>query len=97
LEHSLRIKVSHYPRKAKKYKPHLYQNAIKTSIHLKQLVKAARNSPKTIIIRPITDNPSTWHASGKKTRSHIKALDSKQLGEERHVATGFVKSMRRCK
>lgn len=74
-----------------KRKVNFYLNDAKnSSIYLKELVKTAANSSRTIRITPITDNPSTWHANGKKSRSHTEALDSQRRGTERNTSTNSV-------
>ena len=60
------------------------------SRHLSRLIRDADNTSSTITIKPITNDQSTWHKSGKKSRSHTKALDNKNRGSERNSATNSI-------
>jgi hypothetical protein len=61
-----------------------------SSIYLAKLIQNIKNSSSTITIKPITNDQSTWHKSGKKSRSHTKALDSKSRSAERNTATNSI-------
>ncbi|MES9969680.1 MAG: M91 family zinc metallopeptidase [Candidatus Thiodiazotropha sp.] len=60
------------------------------STHLAKLILNAERTPAKITIKPITDDRSTWHKSGKKSRSHTKALDNKRRGAERDSSTDSI-------
>jgi len=64
--------------------------AQKSSIYLNRLINKITDSSAEITIRPITDDVSTWHKSGKKSRSHTKPLDDKDRGAERSAATDSI-------
>ena len=68
---------------------HLYE-AKNSSPYLAQLIGRIQSSSSTITIKPITNDRSTWHKSGKKSRSHTKALDNKSRGAERNTATNSI-------
>ena len=59
------------------------QDAKGSSATLRKLVNAARHSSSDISIRAITDDRATWHASGKKSRSHTEADDKLARGSQR--------------
>lgn len=61
-----------------------------SSIYLAKLIQSIKSSPSTITIKPITNDQSTWHKSGKKSRSHTKALDSKSRGAARNTPTNSI-------
>ncbi len=61
-----------------------------SSIHLSRLIQNVINSSSTITIKPITNNKSTWHKSGKKSRSHTEALDNESRGTARSDATNSI-------
>ncbi|MFH1147985.1 MAG: hypothetical protein V1736_09810 [Pseudomonadota bacterium] len=58
--------------------------------HLKAIVRAARNSPTKIMVSPITDDRSTWHKDGDRTRSHTEPLDGKPKKLGRSASTPCV-------
>ncbi len=64
--------------------------ARRSSKHLARLIQRIDNSSSTITIKAITNDPSTWHKSGKKSRSHTKALDDLKRGAERSAATSSI-------
>lgn len=64
--------------------------ASRNSNRLSKLIAYAKNSPKTIRINPITNDPATWHTSGEKSRSHTEAIDNKKRGHERRMPTDAV-------
>lgn len=61
-----------------------------SSAYLVKLIQSIKRSSSTITIKPITNDQSTWHKSGKKSRSHTKALDNKSRGAERNTATNSI-------
>lgn len=65
-------------------------HAKQLSTYLRQLISAAEGSSKQISIRPITDDPKTWHYSGKKSRSHTEANDDKKRGRPRVSPTDAI-------
>lgn len=65
-------------------------DARSSSSYLAILIQNIENSYSTITVKPITDNPSTWHTSEDKSRSHTKALDNKSRGTERNTATNSI-------
>lgn len=69
---------------------HVLKDAQSSSPHLERLVNSAKQSLVSITIKAITNDRSTWHASGKKSRSHTEALDSRSRGAPRSVATDSV-------
>lgn len=73
----------------RKVNTNLYE-AKSSSTYLVKLIQSIKNSPSTITIKPITNDQSTWHKSGKKSRSHTKALDSKSRGAARNTATNSI-------
>lgn len=60
------------------------------SKHLSKLIQNIKSSSSIITIKPITNDQSTWHKSGKKSRSHTKALDNKSRGAERNTPTNSI-------
>lgn len=60
------------------------------SVYLSQLIQKIKKSSSTVTIKAITNDKSTWHKSGKKSRSHTKALDNKNRGAARDVATNSI-------
>lgn len=72
-----------------KMERHLIEAKTK-SHYLYLLISAVERSQKRIFIKPITDDKSTWHYSGKKSRSHTEALDNKKRGSERNTPTDAV-------
>lgn len=65
--------------------------AKRSSIHLAKLIQNIEKlSSSTITIRPITNDQSTWHKSGKKSRSHTDALDDMRRGAARNTAANSV-------
>lgn len=65
-------------------------DAKSSSIHLAKLIQNIKNSSSTITIKSITNDQSTWHKSGKKSRSHTKALDSKSRSAARNTSTNSI-------
>ena len=61
-----------------------------SSKYLAKLIQNIERSSSTITIRPITNDKSTWHKSGKKSRSHTKALDNMSRGAARNTATDSI-------
>ncbi len=60
------------------------------SRYLAKLIRELDSSFSTITIKPITNDQSTWHKSGEKSRSHTKALDNKSRGAERNTDTNSI-------
>lgn len=55
------------------------------------LIERLDGSPAMTIIRPVTEDETTWHPNDKKgTRSHIVPQDTKIQGAERRQPTGAV-------
>lgn len=61
-----------------------------SSTYLAKLIQNIKSSSSTITIKPITNDQSTWHKSGEKSRSHTKALDNKSHGAERNTLTNSI-------
>lgn len=61
-----------------------------SSPYLSQLINSIQRSSSTITIQPITNDRSTWHKSGVKSRSHTKAVDNKSRGAERNTKTNSI-------
>ena len=53
------------------------EQGMKISHHIRLLIEKVNDSPLKISIRPLTDNPDTWHRGGDATRSHTKAKKRK--------------------
>ena len=66
---------------------HNLEEARKMSPHLKRLIEEAENAYMLVTIKPITDDPSTWHADGSRTRSHADPLDGKPKSRGRSHRT----------
>lgn len=60
------------------------------SPHLNRLLHKARFSSARIWIRPISENPASWHSDGDRSRSHTRALDQKKRGASRGQYTDSV-------
>ena len=60
------------------------------TLEISKLIAVAQQAGKRVIIRPITNDTSTWHYSGKKSRSHTEAIDNKQRGIAREKPTAAV-------
>lgn len=58
--------------------------------YLKELLYRIKKSPSIITVRAISNDQSTWHSSGKKSRSHTKPLDGKARGAQRNKPTDSV-------
>lgn len=57
------------------FKRKIYNNlsdAKNTSIYLAKLIRSIKASPSTITIKPITNDVSTWHKSGKNLTLILK-------------------------
>lgn len=65
-------------------------DAHSNSIYLAKLIQNIKRSSSTVTIKPITNDKSTWHKSGKKSRSHTKAHDNKSRGAERNTPTNSI-------
>ena len=61
-----------------------------SSIYLQQLINHAKHESSLITVRPITNDKSTWHKSGKKSRSHTKAKDRLPRGSQINRATDSI-------
>ncbi len=72
-----------------KVEQHLVEAKVK-SPYLSALITAAERSKRRVYIKPITNDKSTWHYSGKKSRSHTEALDNKKRGAQRNTPTDAV-------
>ncbi len=59
-------------------------DAKNASKYLAKLIYKIQNSPSTITIKAITNDRTTWHKSGKKSRSHTKALNNKSRSSARN-------------
>ncbi len=46
----------------------------KISHHTRRLIDAANDAAWLIRIRPVTDDPATWHRSGVSSRSHTRVV-----------------------
>lgn len=57
---------------------------------IRQLHAAVVASPATILIRPITDDPATWHADGDRNRSHTEPADAAPKSRGRAKPTGAI-------
>lgn len=68
---------------------HLSQ-AKRQSDQLKRLINAAEIHPSIITITPITNDKSTWHYKGDKSRSHTEASDNKKRGAKRDKPTNSI-------
>lgn len=64
--------------------------ARRSSPHLSKLIQNIERSSSTITIKPVTNDKSTWHKSGKKSRSHTKAQDNLSRGAARNSATDSI-------
>lgn len=64
--------------------------AARGSIYLAKLIQNIKSSRSTITIKAITNDRSTWHNSGKKSRSHTESLDNKGRGAERNTPTNSI-------
>ncbi|GAB6905884.1 hypothetical protein DESC_590149 [Desulfosarcina cetonica] len=60
------------------------------SPYIATLIENIEKSDMTITITPITDDPLTWHKSGKRTRSHTEALDEKSRSAARNKGTDSI-------
>lgn len=65
-------------------------DAKSSSKHLSRLIQNLEKSSSSITIKPITNNQSTWHKSGVKSRSHTEALDNMNRGVERNTPTNSI-------
>ena len=65
-------------------------DAKNSSVYLQKLVNSAKNEGASITVKPITNDKSTWHKSGKKSRSHTKAKDALSRGAQRNRATDSI-------
>lgn len=74
-----KVKVNNYLSEAKS-----------SSTYLAELIQNLDSSHSIITIKAITNNPATWHKSGKKSRSHTKAIDNKARGAARSTATSSI-------
>lgn len=72
-------KVNSHLAEAKNSSPYIYK-----------IIDALETSSAKTTISPITDDKSTWHRSGKKSRSHTKPLDSRSRGAERNTPTNSI-------
>jgi hypothetical protein len=59
----------------------------KISHHTRRLVDAVNDSEGLIRIRPLTDDPATWHRSGVPTRSHTRIVRKKKSQPKNQAAT----------
>ena len=57
---------------------------------IRQLHDAVVSSPATIIIRPITDDPATWHDPGDPNRRHTEPVDRRPKATGRSKPTGAI-------
>jgi hypothetical protein len=55
---------------------------------LGRLIDRAENAPVEIVIVPITDDETTWHRSGKRSRSHTDPVDGRPTKLGRSEPTG---------
>jgi len=82
------------------FKAHIEANLLhakQLSPHLKRLIEEVEASYMLVTITPITNDPSTWHSSGDKTRSHCAPLDKKPRGVKRDYrssSTIFINPLR---
>ena len=67
-----------------------FSEAKRSSTYLAKLIQNIERSSSTITVKPITNDPSTWHKSAKKSRSHTKALDNLSRGSARNTATNSI-------
>ena len=65
-------------------------DAQSNSKYLAKLMQNIKKSSSTVTIKPITNDKSTWHKSGKKSRSHTLALDDKSRGAARNTPTDSI-------
>ncbi|NOQ14432.1 MAG: hypothetical protein GQ583_08160 [Methyloprofundus sp.] len=61
-----------------------------SSRYLFQLINSLQKSSSTITIQAITNEESTWHKSGQRSRSHTEALDNKRRSDARSSATNSI-------
>ncbi|HFD32189.1 MAG TPA: hypothetical protein ENJ28_05715 [Gammaproteobacteria bacterium] len=73
----------------RKVNSNLYE-AGKSSKYLMKIIEELKKSKQKIKIIPITNDKSTWHRSGKKSRSHTEAIDDKKYGAERSIPTDSI-------
>ena len=59
---------------------HNLQEAKQHSVYLHQLINRIEASSQRLMIRAITNDRSTWHRSGEKSRSHTEILGHKKRG-----------------
>ena len=59
---------------------HNLQEAKAHSVYLHQLINRIEASSQRLLIHAITDDRSTWHRSGEKSRSHTEILGQKKRG-----------------
>ena len=64
--------------------------ASERSLYLHRLIDSLVASPVLVTVRPITDDPVTWHHSGNRNRSHTRPLDSLSRSEQRNRPTASV-------
>jgi hypothetical protein len=57
---------------------------------IRQLHEAVVSSPATIVIRPITNDRSTWHSSGDPDRRHTEPADGGSKATGRRKPTGAI-------
>ncbi len=79
----------HFKVESAKVKANLSE-AKSSSKHLAKLIQNIERSASTVTIKPITNDQSTWHKSGKKSRSHTEALDNMGRGAARDTATNSI-------
>jgi hypothetical protein len=57
---------------------------------IRQLHDAVMSSPATIVIRPITGDPATWHDPGDPNRRHTEPVDRRPKSTGRSKPTGAI-------
>lgn len=60
------------------------------SKYLKKLIQKIKQSKRCVIIRPITNDKSTWHRSKKKSRSHTEVLHSSRSSTNENIPVDAV-------